>query len=174
MPKNFWAWGLFFKSPETFRAHLRSYNYLFICTTTSRGTKLCRFFFFFSFLFPLQHTKRAALKNKRDRVLGMAFRPQKHFGFYKHRILKVGHWPTLPRSRLIPVFFGKISICLYEKAGWKLRPGSRQAVLKMFHINSPARFAGLKEVRTRIQIPLTRRNVAYEYNGKWNKIVTSS
>ena len=27
-------------------------------------------------------------------------------------------WPALPRSRLMPVLFSKISVRLYQKAGW--------------------------------------------------------
>mgnify|MGYP000135063740 CR=1 FL=1 len=39
----------------------------------------------FSFLFPLQHMKRAALPNKRVGVLRMAFRARKKFGTFEKR-----------------------------------------------------------------------------------------
>ena len=43
------AWGLFFESPETFRAHFGCHNTLCIFKTkASRGTKLCSYFYFYS------------------------------------------------------------------------------------------------------------------------------
>ena len=46
----------------------------------------------FSFLFPLQHMKKAALQNKRVGVLGMAFRAREVFGTFEERApgLKAG------------------------------------------------------------------------------------
>ena len=42
-------WGLFLESPETFRAHFGWHNSLCIFKTkASRGTKLCRYFYFYS------------------------------------------------------------------------------------------------------------------------------
>ena len=74
----------------------------------------------------------------------------------------------------MPIFFGKISVRLCEKAGWQLRPGSRQAWLKNSHISSPARFGRLKDGCVRMRIALTMRDVAYEYTEKWYKVATAS
>ena len=60
-------------------------------------------------------------------------------------------WPALLRPRLMPIFYGKISIRLYEKAAW---PACRDPGLscrdhgkpgcKILIINGPARFARMK------------------------------
>ena len=59
---------------------------------------------YFNFLFPLQHTKRPALQNKRVGVLRMAFRVRKVFGTSEK--LAPGSWlslllPNLPLSAVL-------------------------------------------------------------------------
>lgn len=63
--------------------------------------------------------KKAAFQDKWVGVLRMAFVARKDFETFENG--------PLARSRLMTIYFGKISFRLCGKAGWQLRPGSRQA-----------------------------------------------
>ena len=56
---------------------------------------------------------------RKDKITAK-FQSLKRVGFEEkfRDVRETGPWPALPRSRVMPLFFGKMSVSLWGKAGW--------------------------------------------------------
>ena len=103
------SWGLFLESPESFRAYFGWHNYLRIFKTkTSRGKKLCSYFYFYS-LYNIWKDQLYIIS--RSSFYEWLYGPEKLSGLSRNG-------PLGPVSRKSRELFGRItgdnSLCIFK------------------------------------------------------------